>query len=261
MSSLWRSKSLAGFYTVKRTGTNTHKVTHRHTPFSTQWCLNLSQYAGREGCLWWKLVQDHLGEIFCLWKQWRRVRWTLQKQNLKASLVQATTTATRQGCVVLQSGLGFQTTCPTCSTCLGLLLILTRTCSCVRHSFSRLTFPAYYKIFKDTFLSQPNQHSLIFVTAPQFKEWHVCVFCNYSVYWLVGCTSHWCRQECLFLFKKLINQCFNTKLLTLVLNIGRFCSGSAWSWFDFTPLWLVLVFHLTMPGPGTDLDLADMVLT
>lgn len=36
---------------------------------------------------------------------------------------------------VLQSRLGLQTTCPTCSTRLGLLLILTRTCSRLRHSF------------------------------------------------------------------------------------------------------------------------------
>lgn len=97
MSSIWRAKS-PFLHCQKYKNQHTFTETHRHTPFSTQWCLNLPQYADWEGWLWWKLVQDHLGEIFCLWKQWQRVRWILQKQNLKVSLVQATTTATRQGC-------------------------------------------------------------------------------------------------------------------------------------------------------------------
>ena len=54
---------------------NKQTHTHTHTPFSAQWCLNLPQYASLEGWLWWKLVQDHLREIFCVWKQWQRARW------------------------------------------------------------------------------------------------------------------------------------------------------------------------------------------
>lgn len=71
----WRNgwNELTSHFSLSKVQEQTH--THKHTPFYAQWCLNLPQYASLESWLWWKLVQDHLREIFCVWKQWQRARW------------------------------------------------------------------------------------------------------------------------------------------------------------------------------------------